>query len=271
MSSESQASNHAHQQDDSGQAQDQASQKGQDGRPGNDYRDNVDAAEVAKFEALASRWWDKDSEFKPLHEINPLRLDFIDARSGLAGKRVIDVGCGGGILAEAMAHRGARVTGIDMGEAPLAVARLHREESGVDVDYRQASAEEMAAEQPGAYDIVTCLEMLEHVPDPAAVVRACATLVKPGGQVFFSTINRNPKAYAFAILGAEYVLRLLPRGTHDYKKFIRPAELVGWGRAAGLHLGEQTGLTYNPLTRRYRLDANDVSVNYMIQTRRETT
>ncbi|MGB8713949.1 MAG: bifunctional 2-polyprenyl-6-hydroxyphenol methylase/3-demethylubiquinol 3-O-methyltransferase UbiG [Onishia taeanensis] len=283
MSSESQASNHAPQQDDSEQAQDQApthtpdqapektSQKGQDGHPGNDYRDNVDAAEVAKFEALASRWWDKDSEFKPLHEINPLRLDFIDARAGLAGKRVIDVGCGGGILAEAMAHRGARVTGIDMGEAPLAVARLHREESGVEVDYRQASAEEMAAEQPGAYDIVTCLEMLEHVPDPAAVVRACATLVKPGGQVFFSTINRNPKAYAFAILGAEYVLRLLPRGTHDYKKFIRPAELAGWGRAAGLHLGEQTGLTYNPLTRRYRLDANDVSVNYMIQTRRETT
>jgi|TARA_B100000700_G_scaffold97975_1_gene110232 2-polyprenyl-6-hydroxyphenyl methylase/3-demethylubiquinone-9 3-methyltransferase len=279
MSSESQASNHDPQQDDSAQAEDraperapeQAPQKDRDGRPDNDYRDNVDAAEVAKFEALASRWWDKDSEFKPLHEINPLRLDFIDARSGLAGKRVIDVGCGGGILAEAMAHRGARVTGIDMGEAPLAVARLHREESGVDVDYRQASAEEMAAEQPGAYDIVTCLEMLEHVPDPAAVVRACATLVKPGGQVFFSTINRNPKAYAFAILGAEYVLRLLPRGTHDYKKFIRPAELAGWGRAAGLHLGEQTGLTYNPLTRRYRLDANDVSVNYMIQTRRETT
>jgi 2-polyprenyl-6-hydroxyphenyl methylase/3-demethylubiquinone-9 3-methyltransferase len=271
MSSESQASKHAIQQDDSEQAQDQASQRGQDGRSGNDYCDNVDAAEVAKFEALASRWWDKESEFKPLHEINPLRLDFIDARAGLAGKRVIDVGCGGGILAEAMAHRGARVTGIDMGEAPLAVARLHREESGVDVDYRQASAEEMAAEQPGAYDIVTCLEMLEHVPDPAAVVRACATLVKPGGQVFFSTINRNPKAYAFAILGAEYVLRLLPRGTHDYKKFIRPAELAGWGRAAGLHLGEQTGLTYNPLTRRYRLDANDVSVNYMIQTRREMT
>ena len=268
MSSESQASKHAIQQDDSEQAQDQASQRGQDGRSGNDYRDNVDAAEVAKFEALASRWWDKDSEFKPLHEINPLRLDFIDARAGLAGKRVIDVGCGGGILAEAMAHRGARVTGIDMGEAPLAVARLHREESGVDVDYRQASAEEMAAEQPGAYDIVTCLEMLEHVPDPSSVIRACAKLVKPGGQVFFSTINRNPKSFMFAIVGAEYVLRMLPRGTHEFAKFIRPAELGRWVRDASLDLQDITGLTFNPLTRTYKLGA-DVDVNYMVHCQRE--
>lgn len=228
------------------------------------HRHNVDQAEVAKFEALASRWWDKESEFKPLHDINPLRLDFIDARSGLAGKSVIDVGCGGGILSEAMAHRGARVTGIDMGEAPLAVARLHLQESGIDVDYRQASAEEMAAAHPGEFDVVTCLEMLEHVPDPESVVRACATLVKPGGQVFFSTINRNPKAYAFAILGAEYVLRLLPRGTHDYRKFIRPAELSGWCRATGLRVREQSGLVYNPVTRHYRLSPRDVSVNYLM-------
>ncbi|MBH8578880.1 bifunctional 2-polyprenyl-6-hydroxyphenol methylase/3-demethylubiquinol 3-O-methyltransferase UbiG [Bisbaumannia pacifica] len=234
-----------------------------------DYRHNVDAAEIAKFEALANRWWDSEGEFKPLHEINPLRLDFIDARVGLAGKSVIDVGCGGGILAESMAHRGARVTGIDMGEAPLAVARLHLAESGVAVDYRQASAEEMAAEAPGQYDVVTCLEMLEHVPDPAAVVRACMTLVKPGGDVFFSTINRNPKAYAFAILGAEYVLRLLPKGTHEYRKFIRPAELSRWAREAELKVCEQSGLVYQPLTRRYRLDARDVSVNYLMHCRRE--
>ncbi|QJQ96656.1 MULTISPECIES: bifunctional 2-polyprenyl-6-hydroxyphenol methylase/3-demethylubiquinol 3-O-methyltransferase UbiG [Halomonadaceae] len=227
-------------------------------------RVNVDQAEVAKFEALASRWWDKQSEFKPLHDINPLRLDFIDARVGLAGKRVIDVGCGGGILAEAMAHRGAHVTGIDMGEAPLSVARLHLLESGLVVNYRQASAEEMAAEHPGEFDVVTCMEMLEHVPDPESVVRACASLLKPGGQLFFSTINRNPKSYAFAILGAEYVLRLLPRGTHDYRKFIRPAELSGWCRATGLKLREQSGLVYNPITRRYRLSPRDVSVNYMI-------
>lgn len=228
------------------------------------YRDNVDQAEIAKFEALASRWWDKESEFKPLHDINPLRLDFIDGRVGLAGKRVIDVGCGGGILSEAMAHRGATVTGIDLGEAPLAVARLHQQESGGKVVYRQASAEEMAGEHAGEFDIVTCLEMLEHVPDPAAVVRACATLVRPGGHVFFSTINRNPKAYAFAILGAEYVLGLLPRGTHEYRKFIRPSELSSWCRATGLRVREQSGLTYNPLTRLYRLTSRDVSVNYMM-------
>ena len=233
-------------------------------RDSTDYRGNVDHAEIAKFEALASRWWDKDGEFKPLHEINPLRLDFIDARAGLAGKRVIDVGCGGGILSEAMAHRGASVTAIDMGEAPLAVARLHQQESGVEVDYRQASAEEMAVDRPGEFDIVTCLEMLEHVPDPAAVVRACATLVKPSGQVFFSTINRNPKSYAMAILGAEYVLGLLPRGTHEYRKFIRPSELSCWCRATGLRVREQSGMIYNPLTRHYRLSSRDVSVNYLM-------
>ncbi|MCK2044107.1 bifunctional 2-polyprenyl-6-hydroxyphenol methylase/3-demethylubiquinol 3-O-methyltransferase UbiG [Chromohalobacter sp. TMW 2.2308] len=235
------------------------------------FGNNVDHAEIAKFEALASRWWDPESEFKPLHEINPLRLNFIDEQANLAGKTAIDVGCGGGILSEAMAHRGARVTGIDMGEAPLAVARLHQQESEVTVDYRQISAEEMAAQHPGEFDVVTCLEMLEHVPDPAAVVRACATLVKPGGHLFFSTINRNPKAYMFAILGAEYVLQLLPRGTHTYNKFIRPAELSAWCRDAGLRVRRQTGLTYNPVTKRYRLVANDVSVNYMMHCTPEWT
>lgn len=230
---------------------------------------NVDPGEIAKFEALADRWWDPHGEFKPLHDINPLRLDFIDARTGLAGRRVLDVGCGGGILAEAMAHRGADVTGIDLGEAPLGVARLHAEESGVAVAYRRVSVEELAEEAPGEFDAVTCLEMLEHVPSPASVVRACATLVRPGGQVFFSTLNRNPKAYALAVLGAEYVLRLLPRGTHDYAKFIRPAELAGWCREAGLAVREQSGLTYNPLTRRYRLAPDDVSVNYLMHCRRE--
>lgn len=230
--------------------------------------DNVDAAEVAKFEALASRWWDPESEFKPLHEINPLRLDFIDARAGLAGKRVLDVGCGGGILSESMAHRGAAVTGIDLGEAPLGVARLHAEESGVNVDYRRISVEALAAEQPGQYDVVTCMEMLEHVPDPASVIRACSALVRPGGYVFFSTLNRTPKSYAFAIIGAEYVLRLLPRGTHDYAKFIRPSEMANWARTSDLEIHEQTGLTYNPLTRRYRLVTHDVSVNYMMYCRK---
>ncbi|MCK0745050.1 bifunctional 2-polyprenyl-6-hydroxyphenol methylase/3-demethylubiquinol 3-O-methyltransferase UbiG [Chromohalobacter nigrandesensis] len=235
------------------------------------FGNNVDHAEIAKFEALASRWWDPESEFKPLHEINPLRLNFIDEQANLAGKTAIDVGCGGGILSEAMAHRGARVTGIDMGEAPLAVARLHQQDSEVEVDYRQISAEEMAAQHPGEFDVVTCLEMLEHVPDPAAIVRACATLVKPGGHLFFSTINRNPKAYMFAILGAEYVLQLLPRGTHSYDKFIRPAELSSWCRDAGLRVRRQTGLTYNPVTKRYRLVANDVSVNYMMHCTPEWT
>lgn len=230
---------------------------------------NVDQGEIAKFEALAYRWWDRESEFKPLHDINPLRVNWIDEHAPLAGRKVLDVGCGGGILSESMARRGAEVTGIDMGEAPLAVARLHQMESGLTVDYRQITAEALAEEMPGTFDVVTCMEMLEHVPDPASVIRACQRLVKPGGQVFFSTINRNPKAYLFAILGAEYVLKLLPRGTHDFRKFIRPSELGAWCRAAGLDMGEIVGLTYNPLTRQYKL-TGDVAVNYMIQTTRES-
>ncbi|WP_090898617.1 bifunctional 2-polyprenyl-6-hydroxyphenol methylase/3-demethylubiquinol 3-O-methyltransferase UbiG [Azotobacter beijerinckii] len=229
---------------------------------------NVDHAEIAKFEALAHRWWDRESEFKPLHEINPLRVNWIEEHVRLAGKKVLDVGCGGGILSEAMALRGASVTAIDMGEAPLAVARLHQLESGVEVDYRQSTVEALAAEMPGQFDVVTCLEMLEHVPDPASVIHACHTLVKPGGQVFFSTINRNPKAYLLAIVGAEYLLKLLPRGTHDFKKFIRPSELGAWCRASGLAVEDIVGLTYNPLTRHYKL-GTDVDVNYMIQTLRE--
>ncbi len=230
---------------------------------------NVDQAEIAKFEALAHRWWDRESEFKPLHEINPLRVNWIDEHISLAGKKVLDVGCGGGILSEAMARRGAQVTGIDMGEAPLSVARLHLLESGLEVDYRQITAESLAEESPETFDVVTCLEMLEHVPDPASVIRACHRMVKPGGQVFFSTINRNPKAYALAIVGAEYLLQLLPRGTHDYKKFIRPSELGAWSRDTGLTVKDIVGLTYNPLTKHYKLSA-DVDVNYMIQTIRES-
>lgn len=225
---------------------------------------NIDTREIAKFEALASRWWDLDSEFKPLHEINPLRANWIDLHSPVAGRSVLDVGCGGGILCEALAQRGARVTGIDMGEAPLAVAELHKLESNVSVDYRQSTAEQLAATQPEQFDIVTCLEMLEHVPDPGSVIKACARLVKPGGHLYFSTINRNPKSYLFAVIGAEYVLKLLPKGTHDYGKFIRPAELCGWLRLAGLDLQRMTGLIYNPLTRVYRLNQQDVSVNYMV-------
>ncbi len=224
---------------------------------------NIDPQEIAKFEELASRWWDPHSEFKPLHDINPLRLDFIDQRAALTGKSVVDVGCGGGILSESMAQRGAIVTGIDMGEAPLGVARLHQLESGVEVDYRQITAEELAAENPNAYDVVTCLEMLEHVPDPASVIQACADLVKPGGHVFFSTINRNPKAYMFAIVGAEYLLKLLPRGTHDYSKFIKPSEMESWIRQADLSLREITGMSYNPLSQSYSL-GHDVSVNYLL-------
>ena len=224
---------------------------------------NIDPQEIAKFEELASRWWDPHSEFKPLHDINPLRLDFIDQRAALAGKSVVDVGCGGGILSESMAQRGAIVTGIDMGEAPLGVARLHQLESGLEVDYRQITAEELAAENPNAYDVVTCLEMLEHVPDPASVIQACADLVKPGGHVFFSTINRNPKAYMFAIVGAEYLLKLLPRGTHDYSKFIKPSEMESWIRQADLSLREITGMSYNPLSQSYSL-GHDVSVNYLL-------
>mgnify|MGYP001075530725 CR=1 FL=1 len=230
--------------------------------------ENVDREEIAKFEALAHRWWDPHSEFKPLHEINPLRLDYIDARLGLAGKRVLDVGCGGGILAESMAARGAAVTGIDLGEAPLGVARLHALESGVEVDYRNISAEALAAEMPAAFDAVSCMEMLEHVPDPASVVAACAALVKPGGQLFFSTINRNPKSWLFAIVGAEYVLRLLPRGTHEFAKFIRPAELAGFCRRSRLRVEEITGMSYNPFSRRYSL-GRDLQVNYLMHCQRE--
>ena len=223
---------------------------------------NVDYSEVSKFEELASRWWDPNSEFKPLHDINPLRLDYIDQRQPLSGKTVLDVGCGGGILSEAMAGKGARVTGIDMGEAPLNVARLHRHESGVDVDYRKITAEQLAAEQAAGFDVVTCLEMLEHVPDPASVIDACARLVKPGGSVFFSTINRNPKAYLLAVVGAEYLLRLLPKGTHEYRKFIRPSELERWARQAGLDIEDISGMSYNPLTSHYSL-GRDASVNYL--------
>jgi len=226
---------------------------------------NVDPQEIAKFEALAERWWDRESEFRPLHDINPLRANFIDRLSPVAGRRLLDVGCGGGILAEAMALRGANVTGIDMGEAPLAVARLHQQESGVQVDYHRATAEELAALEPAAYDVVCCLEMLEHVPDPASVIRACAALARPGASLYFSTINRNPKAFLFAIVGAEHVLRLLPAGTHEYAKFIRPSELALWIRDSGLELVDMTGMTYNPLTRVYRLDPRDVSVNYLVR------
>lgn len=225
---------------------------------------NIDPSEIAKFEELASRWWDKESEFKPLHDINPLRVGFIDRYADLAGKKVLDVGCGGGILSEAMAHRGAEVSGIDMGEAPLKVAKLHGLESGVKVSYSRITAEEFAAENPESFDVVTCMEMLEHVPDPASVVQAVADLVKPGGKVFFSTINRNPKAYLFAILGAERLLKLVPQGTHDFKKFIQPAELASFMRAAGLEIDKLAGMTYNPMTKVYALDDHDVSVNYLI-------
>jgi 2-polyprenyl-6-hydroxyphenyl methylase/3-demethylubiquinone-9 3-methyltransferase len=225
---------------------------------------NVDHAEVSKFEELAARWWDADSEFKPLHQINPLRLNYIEKRAGgLAERRVLDVGCGGGILSESMAARGARVTGIDMGEAPLQVARLHLLESGLDVNYERIPVERLAAERPGSFDLITCMEMLEHVPDPASTVHACAELLRPGGRAFFSTINRNPKAYLFAIIGAEYVLGLLPKGTHDFARFIRPSELDAWLRATGLELEHIIGLVYNPLTRVYKL-APDVDVNYML-------
>ncbi len=225
---------------------------------------NIDPQEISKFEELASRWWDKESEFKPLHDINPLRVGFIDRHAELAGKEVLDVGCGGGILSEAMAHRGALVSGIDMGEAPLKIAKLHGLESGVKVAYTQTTAEEFAEENPERFDVVTCMEMLEHVPDPASVVKACAALTKPGGRVFFSTLNRNPKAYLFAILGAERLLKLVPNGTHDFNKFIRPAELANHMRAAGLEVDDLSGMTYNPLTKVYALDANDVSVNYLV-------
>ena len=228
---------------------------------------NVDAAEIAKFEKLASRWWDRNSEFKPLHDINPLRCGFIDSKVQLVGKQVLDIGCGGGILSEALAQRGAQVTGIDMGEAPLAVARLHLLESKLDVTYEKAEAAVYAQRYPGNFDVVTCLEMLEHVPDPAAIVAACYALLKPGGDLFVSTINRNPKSWLFAVVGAEYVLRMLPRGTHDYAKFIKPSELAGWARRAGFAQGELTGMSYNPLTRHYSL-GRDVDVNYLMHLRK---
>jgi len=228
---------------------------------------NHDPQEISKFEELASRWWDPNSEFKPLHDINPLRLDFIHERANLASKRVLDVGCGGGILSESMAAKQAQVTGIDMGVAPLNVARLHLLESGQEVEYRQITAEEIAQEQPASFDVVTCLEMLEHVPDPSSVIQACHNLVKPGGHVFFSTINRNPKSYLFAIIGAEYLLHMLPKGTHDYRKFIRPSEMHQWARQAGLDVKEVTGMTYNPFTRLYSL-GSDIDVNYLMHTTR---
>lgn len=225
---------------------------------------NVDHQELAKFGELAHRWWDPHSEFKPLHDINPLRLGWIDRCAGLAGKRALDVGCGGGLLSEGMAALGAQVTGIDMGEKALGVAKLHLLESGRQVDYRLVAAETLAAEAPGSFDVVTCLEMLEHVPDPASTIAACAQLAKPGGQVFFSTINRNPKAYLFAVIGAEYILNLLPKGTHDYAKFLRPAELARFARTAGLEVTEIIGMTYNPLTRNYSL-GSDTGVNYLLR------
>ena len=229
---------------------------------------NIDPQEIAKFEELASRWWDRESEFKPLHDINPLRVDFIDRIASLNGKTVLDVGCGGGILSEAMAHRGADVTGIDMGEAPLKVAKLHGLESGVNVSYRQVTVEQLATEQPQSFDIVTCMEMMEHVPDPSSIVDACSQLVKPGGYVFFSTLNRNPKSYMMAIVGAEHLLKLVPKGTHDFNKFIRPSELANWIRQSGLQSEKITGLTYNPLTKIYKLNDRDVDVNYMVATRK---
>ena len=225
---------------------------------------NVDAAEVAKFDALATRWWDVNSEFKALHEINPLRANWIDRLSPVAGKTLLDVGCGGGILSEAMAHRGAEVSGIDMGKTPLEIARLHSMESGVNIDYQLTTAEQLADSSPERFDIVTCMEMLEHVPDPASVIGACARLVKPGGNLYFSTISRNPKAFLFAIVGAEYILNLLPKGTHSYGNLIRPSELAGWARGAGLQVNHLCGMVYNPLSRKYSLHPNDVSINYMI-------
>ena len=226
---------------------------------------NADPAELQKFGDLAHRWWDPNSEFKPLHDINPLRIDWIDATVQLAGKRVLDVGCGGGLLSEGMAARGAEVTGIDLSEKPLGVARLHLLESSQKVDYRLVAVEQLAEEMPASFDAVTCLEMLEHVPNPASVISACARLVKPGGQVFFSTLNRNPKAYLLAVVGAEYILKMLPKGTHDYAKFIKPSELARWSKQSGLEPEEVIGMSYNPLSKRYTL-GHDTSVNYLMRT-----
>ncbi len=230
---------------------------------------NVDPAEIAKFDAAAPRWWDPDGEFRPLHDLNPARLDYVEARAGLAGKQVLDVGCGGGLLAEGMARRGARVLGIDLAPEALAVARLHAAESGLALEYRQVAVEELAESAPAAFDVVTCLEMLEHVPDPARVVAALARLVRPGGHVVLSTINRNAKAFALAIVGAEYLMRLLPMGTHRYARLIRPSELSRWARAAGLELLDLAGLAYDPFSRRARV-GTDVSVNYLAHFRRPT-
>ncbi len=227
--------------------------------------ENVDLGEISKFEALAARWWDPDSEFKPLHQINPLRLEYIDEHSPLDGRKVLDVGCGGGILTEAMATKGATVTGIDLGEAPLSVARLHAIESELALDYQKISAEDLARQQPAEYDVITCMELLEHVPDPASIVAACATMVKPGGAVYFSTINRNPKSWVFAIVGAEYLLNLLPRGTHDYEKFIKPSELHAWCRKRGLDVRDLIGMHYNPIAKKYWL-APGLDVNYIAHT-----
>ena len=228
---------------------------------------NVDQSEIDKFSALAHRWWDPTSEFKPLHAINPLRLGWIESITSLAGKKVLDVGCGGGILAESLSKAGGIVTGIDLSNKALKVAELHQLESNTLVQYRSISAEDLAKQEPETYDVVTCMEMLEHVPDPNSVVQACATLCKPGGSIFFSTLNRNPKSYLFAIIGAEYILKLLPKGTHEYDKFIKPSELAGFTRQAGLELLEIKGMTYNPLTQIYRL-GSDTDVNYMIATRK---
>jgi 2-polyprenyl-6-hydroxyphenyl methylase/3-demethylubiquinone-9 3-methyltransferase len=233
-----------------------------------DIKTNADPAELAKFSELAHRWWDQDSEFRPLHQINPLRLDWIDQLCPVSGLRVLDVGCGGGILTDAMARKGAIATGIDLSTKALKVAQLHALEAATpNTTYREVSAEALAAEMPGQFDVVTCMEMLEHVPDPGSVVQACATLVKPGGWVFFSTLNRNPKSFLFAIVGAEYVLKLLPRGTHEYAKFIRPSELLSHCRRSGLYLRESKGMEYNPLTQRYWLSA-DTSVNYLLATQK---
>jgi 2-polyprenyl-6-hydroxyphenyl methylase/3-demethylubiquinone-9 3-methyltransferase len=231
---------------------------------------NIDPVEIKKFEDLASRWWDKQGEFKPLHEMNPLRLNFINHGSPLAGKNVCDVGCGGGILTESMASCGATSSGIDMGKAPLAVARLHAMESELDIDYHQMTAEELASQKPAEFDVITCMEMLEHVPDPSSVIEACATLVKPGGSVYFSTINRNPKSYALAIVGAEYVMKMLPRGTHDFSKFIKPSELDEWARDAGLELVDIKGVNYNPFTSLFS-QSQDVDVNYMVHYTRRSS
>lgn len=233
-----------------------------------DAASNIDPSEVARFEALAARWWDPSGELRTLHHINPLRLDYVDQRAGLAGQTVLDVGCGAGLLTEAMARRGARVTGLDPAEASIQVARLHQARSRLDVEYLCTTPEALAAQRPGGFDVVTCMEMLEHVPDPRAVVTACAALVQPGGHVFFSTLNRSPRAYLLAVLGAEYLLGLLPRGTHDYARFIRPSELEAWSRAAGLRVSAIDGMRYNPLTHRAGL-SRDPAVNYLLHARRD--